>query len=85
MIKVNTHEAKLNFSQLMTRIANGQEIIITRSGQDFAKIAPLKEITRKRIPGQDVNSAWIADDFSKPLPEELQKYFVTTTEESSED
>jgi prevent-host-death family protein len=76
MIKVNSHEAKLNFSQLMTQVANGKEVIITRSGQDFAKIVPLKKITIKRTPGQDKESAWVADDFNAPLPEELQKYFV---------
>ncbi len=80
MIKVNSHEAKLNFSQLMTQVANGKEVIITRSGRDFAKIVPLKEITRKRIAGQDNDSAWIADDFNAALPEELQKYFVTYEE-----
>lgn len=81
MIKVNSHEAKLNFSQLMTQVANGQTVIITRSGQDFAKIVPLKKITFKRTPGQDTDTAWISDDFNRPLPEELQKYFVTTKEE----
>ena len=43
MIKVNSHEAKLKFSNIMIQIANGKEIIITRSGQDFAKITPLKK------------------------------------------
>ena len=75
MIKVNSHEAKLNFSQLLTHIANGKEVIITRSGQDFAKIVPLKEITRQRTPGQDKGKAWVADDFNSPLPKELQKFF----------
>ncbi|MCU7938639.1 MAG: hypothetical protein KZQ64_11550 [gamma proteobacterium symbiont of Bathyaustriella thionipta] len=52
MIKVNSYEAKLNFSTLMVQIANGKKIIITRSGQDFAIITPLKrESNNKR---QDV-------------------------------
>ena len=76
MIKVNSHEAKLNFSKLMTELANGKEIMITRSGQDFAKIIPLKKVSRKRVPGQDSEAGWIADDFNGALPDELQKYFV---------
>ncbi|WP_198264918.1 type II toxin-antitoxin system Phd/YefM family antitoxin [sulfur-oxidizing endosymbiont of Gigantopelta aegis] len=76
MIIVNSHEAKINFSRLMTQIANGQEIIITRSGQDFAKVVPIKKINHKRTPGQDKDSAWVADDFDAALPDELQKYFV---------
>ena len=43
MIKINSYEAKLNFSKIMIQIANGNEVIITRSGQDFARITPLKK------------------------------------------
>ncbi|MCW8931920.1 MAG: type II toxin-antitoxin system prevent-host-death family antitoxin [Gammaproteobacteria bacterium] len=84
MIKVNTHEAKLNFSQLMTQVANGQEVLITRSGHDFAKLVPIKKASIKRVPGQDADIAWIADDFNTELPDELQKYFVTTEESKPE-
>lgn len=76
MIKVNTHEAKLNFSQLMTQVANGKEVIVTRSGQDFVKLVPIKKTTHLRVSGQDIDTAWVADDFNTALPEELQKYFV---------
>ncbi|MCU7800530.1 MAG: type II toxin-antitoxin system Phd/YefM family antitoxin [gamma proteobacterium symbiont of Lucinoma myriamae] len=49
MLKLNSHEAKLNFSKIMIQIANGKEIIITRAGQDFAKITPLKKsLSHKR-------------------------------------
>ena len=75
MIKMNTHEAKLNFSQLLTHIANGKDVIITRSGKEFARITPIKESTSKRRAGQDSGNARIADDFNAPLPEELRKFF----------
>lgn len=75
MIKVNSHEAKLNFSQLMTQIANGHEVLITRSGQEFAKITPLKKTATKRVSGKDKGNAWIADDFNAPLPDSLKQYF----------
>ncbi len=75
MIKVNTHEAKLNFSSLITQLANGKDVIITRSGRDFARISPIKEIPCKRLAGRDRNSGWIADNFNAPLPDDLQKYF----------
>jgi len=75
MIKVNTHEAKLNFSQLITQIANGKEVIITRSGKDFAKITSIKSTGSRRVPGQDKENAWIAEDFNDPLPDDLQKFF----------
>lgn len=75
MIKVNSHEAKLQFSQLMTQVANGREILITRSGKEFAKITPLKKAAAKRVSGQDKGKGWVADDFNAPLPGDLQQYF----------
>ena len=75
MIKVNAHEAKLNFSSLITQLANGKEVIITRSGRDFARISPIKETPNKRLAGRDRNNGWIADDFNAPLPDDLQQYF----------
>jgi antitoxin (DNA-binding transcriptional repressor) of toxin-antitoxin stability system len=77
MITMNTHEAKLNFSQLITHIANGKEVLITRSGKEFAKITPIRNLTEKRIPGRDIGKASIGDDFNSPLPAELQKFFDT--------
>ena len=75
MIKMNTHEAKINFSQLLTHIANGKDVVITRSGKEFAIITPIKETVSKRLAGQDIGNAVIADDFNAPLPEDLRKFF----------
>ena len=74
-IRFNAHEAKLNFSALINHLANGKEVIITRSGRDFARINPIRETPNKRLAGRDQNSAWIADNFNDPLPRELQKFF----------
>ncbi len=74
-IRFNAHEAKLNFSALINHLANGKEVIITRSGQDFARINPIRETPDRRIAGRDQGSAWIADNFNDPLPPELQKFF----------
>jgi len=52
MLKLNSHEAKLNFSKIMIEIANGKEIIITRAGQDFAKITPLKKSLSPKSPDE---------------------------------
>lgn len=53
MIKLNSHEAKINFSKIMIQIANGKEIVITRSGQDFALITPLKQASRHEQQNHD--------------------------------
>ena len=72
MTKINTHEAKLNFAKLITQVANGETITITRFGKDFAEITPIKKTTDKRISGQDNNIAWIAKDFNNTLFVKLQ-------------
>ncbi len=43
MIRFNSCEAKLNFSQLITQVANGKEVIITRSGKDFARVIAIEK------------------------------------------
>lgn len=76
MPKYNSHEAKQYFSQVMTNIANGYEVIIVRSGQDFAKIVPFKKDSQKRMDGIDSDKAWVCNSFNEPLPDELQVYFA---------
>jgi len=75
MLTVNTHEAKTHLSRLLARVANGEEIIIARSGTAIAKLVPIKQKTRKRVPGLDQGKAWIAEDFDAPLPEEFLEFF----------
>ncbi|MBC2742013.1 MAG: type II toxin-antitoxin system Phd/YefM family antitoxin [Desulfosarcina sp.] len=75
MLTINTHEAKTQLSRLLTRVSNGEEIIIARSGKAVARLVPIKRHTVKRKSGIDKGKAWIAEDFDAPLPEELRAYF----------
>lgn len=75
MLVVNTHEAKTHLSRLLARVANGEEIIIAKSGKAIARLVPVKRDTQKRSAGTDQGKAWISDDFDAPLPEELQSFF----------
>jgi prevent-host-death family protein len=38
---VNVHEAKTQLSRLLARVAAGEEIVIARAGQPFARLVPL--------------------------------------------
>lgn len=42
MSKVNMHEAKTNFSKLVERALQGEEIVIARSGKPLVKLVPLE-------------------------------------------
>ncbi len=63
---VNVHEAKTNFSRLLSRAHTGEEIIIAKAGKPYAKLVPLAQV-KKRRPGL-VKGA-VTDSFFEPLPE----------------
>lgn len=42
MTKVNMHEAKTNFSKLVERALQGEEIVIARSGKPLVKLVALE-------------------------------------------
>ena len=40
---VGAHEAKAHFSELLARVAKGEEVTITRRGEAVARLVPAKE------------------------------------------
>jgi len=75
MLTVNTHEAKTHLSRLLARVANGEEIIIAKSGTAIAKLVPIKQKTQKRVSGLDQGKAWVSEDFDAPLPDDFLEFF----------
>ena len=76
MAQVNVHDAKTHFSKLLARAAAGEEIIIAKAGKPVAKLVPIEQKKKRRVPGMDAGKKfWIAADFDAPLPPEIQKYF----------
>jgi prevent-host-death family protein len=74
--KVNIYDAKTNLSKLVDRAAAGEEIIIAKAGEPKAMLAPYQPARKKRRFGQNLlGIIYIADDFDRPLPPELQNYF----------
>lgn len=71
----NMHEAKTQLSRLAERAANGEEIVIARSGRPIAKLVPIEPKRPKRKLGQWKDEVWISDDFDAPLPKEMQDAF----------
>lgn len=66
---INIHDAKTHFSRLISRVANGEEIIIAKAGNPVAKLSSIKKGHKKRIPGSAKNKITIREDFDLPLPE----------------
>jgi len=65
-VTISIHEAKTQFSQLLERAHQGEEIILAKAGTPYAKLVPLEE-NQPRVPG--IMEGDIDDSFFDPLPE----------------
>jgi prevent-host-death family protein len=68
-MEVNIHEAKTHLSRLLQRVANGEEVTISRAGVPVAKLIAAGPHTTSRPMGMDRGKIWIAEDFDAPDPE----------------
>ena len=77
MTKVNTHQAKTQFSRLVNLAAGGEEIIIAKAGKAVARLVPYqpKGVIRRRRPGTMRGKIKIKRNFDDPLPKELLASF----------
>ncbi len=75
MKTVNVHEAKTHLSRLLSRVAGGEEIVISKAGKPVAKLVPLSDSRREQSMGMDRGRAWISEDFDAPLPDDLLAAF----------
>ena len=74
-MEVNVHDAKTHLSELLRRVAAGEEIIIARSGRPVARLVPYETEKRVREAGLDRGRIRIADDFDAPLPDDVLEDF----------
>jgi prevent-host-death family protein len=72
---VNIHDAKTHLSRILSRVEGGEEIIIAKAGRPVARIVPLKDKTKKRIPGTAKGRITIMKDFFSPLPDDILAEF----------
>ena len=71
---MGVHEAKTTLSELLRRVAAGEEVIISRNGEPVAKIVRLAA-AKPRVLGQDAGLFRVPDDFDDPLPDEVISAF----------
>jgi len=50
-MEFSIQEARAQLSQLLERVALGEEVIIAEGGTPVAKLVPLKKISKKRVIG----------------------------------
>jgi prevent-host-death family protein len=49
MIKVNLTQAKAGLSELLDKVEQGEEVVITRHGRDVARVSPVAIRPKKPI------------------------------------
>jgi prevent-host-death family protein len=67
---INVHQAKTQFSRLLKRAHEGEEIILAKAGKPYAKLVPLEQ-PKERVPG--IAAGKVDDAFFEPLPAEELK------------
>lgn len=65
---INVHEAKTQLSRLLDRVRGGEEIVLAKAGEPYAKLVPIGKPKRARQPG--LVKGRITDEFFEPLPDD---------------
>jgi prevent-host-death family protein len=71
---VGVHEAKTHLSKLLERVSAGEEIAITRRGEEVARLVPVRRTGARRL-GMDRGRWAVPDDFDAPLPDHVLDTF----------
>jgi prevent-host-death family protein len=72
---VNVHEAKTNFSKLLARVEQGEEILIARAGEPVARLVAIRPRASVPTLGADIGAFTVPKDFDAPLPDQLIQAF----------
>lgn len=72
---VSLYDAKTHLSSLVDRAAEGEEIVISKSGRPKARLVPLGDVHPRREPGKGRGQWSVSDDFDAPLPPEILEAF----------
>lgn len=74
-IRVSVLEVVSQFSELLDRVKQGEEVIISDAGIPVARLSPAQTLV-PRTPGQDKGKVVIAPDFDAPLPDKILQGFI---------
>jgi prevent-host-death family protein len=73
MSTFNVHDAKTHLSRLLERVAQGEEVIIAKSGRPVAKL--VRVAAEPRRPGRLKGRIHMGPGFDEPLPDEILRAF----------
>jgi prevent-host-death family protein len=71
--QVNLYEAKTHLSELVERAANGEEIVIAKSGRPRVRLVPIATRSTPRRVGTLRGKIVVRKDFDEPLTELFER------------
>ncbi len=70
MMIVNTYEAKTKLSELLRRVARGEDIVIAAAGVPVARLVAVQSAQKASRLGIDEGAFVVPEDFNDPLLDE---------------
>jgi antitoxin (DNA-binding transcriptional repressor) of toxin-antitoxin stability system len=70
-LSIEVQEAQHRLYELLAKVAEGTEIILTDQDRPFARISPIPCSTVPRVPDLHAGAFQPNDDFDAPLPDEF--------------
>jgi len=75
MINLNINEIKTHFSSFMSKVGNGETVIVCKRNVPIAIIKPIAALPKKKRPiglaGKEYPNFIISDAFFDPLPDDI--------------
>lgn len=76
MENVTIRQAETHFSELLSRVELGEEIVISDQGIPIAKLVPVRSGSRRRSSlGMDRGKFVVPEDFNTSLPDDILSAF----------
>ena len=72
---VSLYEAKTQLSRLVDRAAEGEEIIIAKSGRPRTRLVPLEDTRGLRVPGRGKGKWRVGRNLDRLLPDAVIRDF----------
>ena len=71
--QMNLYEVKTQLSNLVERVAKGEEIVIAKAGKPMAKLVPFDTppLQPRNFGQKLLGITYIAPDFDAPLPDDI--------------
>lgn len=70
-LTVDIEEAQIQFRELLARVAEGTEVILTEQNRPLARLSPIPNAAGHRTADLHPGAFRPSDDFDAPLPDEL--------------